>query len=90
MDPNIAPQKIVNVQRQSFYHMLKALITLHEQINGMMLPYLEQSDYITEERKHHLKNWLSSLYRHHRLYKETVDEGFSAIDSYFDFDRDNL
>ena len=90
MEPKIHPKKILDGHRKSFYHMLRALIALHDQIDHMVIPYLEQSEYITQAHKSHLQNWLQSLHKHHRRYTETIDEGFSILDSYFDFDGDNL
>ena len=84
MGTKIHPKHVLDHHRQSFYHMLRALIALHEQIGHMVIPYLEETEYLSVEHKKRMEDWLDRLHKKHRRYTETVDEGFSVLESYFD------
>jgi len=71
--------------------MMKVMIIIHNQVCSMMVPYLEPTEYIFEERKKHWRKRLPAICRSRCGYAKTGSQASSELsENYFRFDGDNL
>ena len=73
---------MVSSNKKTFHYTFKMIMSLQDQIEKMVIPYLEQYQ-IPSEEKESIHDWLHKSKKSHDEYQQLMEDGFNKLDLYF-------
>lgn len=84
MDQKHLFKQIIDFQKATFENSFNALATLQEQGETMISTSLNQAEWLPEEGKKVIKEWLDNYKKARTEFKNTVDGNFKKVQEFFD------
>jgi polyhydroxyalkanoate synthesis regulator phasin len=84
MDQKHLFKQIIDFQKATFDNSFNALATLQEQGETMISTSLNQAEWLPEEGKKVIKEWLDTYKKARTEFKNTVDGNFKKVQEFFD------
>jgi polyhydroxyalkanoate synthesis regulator phasin len=84
MDQKHLFKQIIDFQKATFDNSFNALATLQEQGETMISTSLNQAEWLPEEGKKVIKEWLDNYKKARTEFKNTVDGNFKKVQEFFD------
>jgi polyhydroxyalkanoate synthesis regulator phasin len=84
MDQKYLLKQIIEFQKATFDNSFNALATLQEQGETMISTSLNQAEWLPEEGKKVIKDWLDNYKKARTEFKNTVDGNFKKVQEFFD------
>jgi polyhydroxyalkanoate synthesis regulator phasin len=84
MDQKHLFKQIIDFQKATFDNSFNALATLQEQGETMISTSLNQAEWLPEEGKKVIKEWLDTYKKARSEFKNTVDGNFKKVQEFFD------
>ncbi len=73
---------VVKSNKQTINHTFNVLISLEDQIENMVIPYLDQYEIPAEKRKH-IDDWILQSKETRNNYQKLIEDCFDTLDLYF-------
>lgn len=74
---------MIDFNKTSFDNTFSAMVLLQEQTEKMVNSFMEQANWLPEEGRKILNDWLISYKKGRDEFKRTVDESFKKVEEYF-------
>jgi polyhydroxyalkanoate synthesis regulator phasin len=84
MDQKHLFKQIIDFQKATFDNSFNALATLQEQGETMINTSLNQAEWLPEEGKKVITEWLGAYKKARAEFKNTVDGNFKKVQEFFD------
>ncbi len=84
MDQKYLFKQIIDFQKATFDNSFNALTTLQEQGETMITTSLNQAEWLPEEGKKVIREWLETYKKARTEFKNTVDNNFKKVQDFFD------
>ncbi|MGA7875388.1 MAG: hypothetical protein WCA08_06970 [Desulfoferrobacter sp.] len=83
MDPLKMTKQMIEFNKATFDNTFSAMVMLQEQTEAMVNSFVEQANWVPEEGKKVLDEWLASYKKGRNEFKKTVDQSFKKVENYF-------
>ena len=83
MEPLQIAKQLIEFNKSSFDNTFTAMMLLQEQTEKMVNSFLSQANWLPEEARKVLDEWLASYKKGRDDFKKTVDESFQKVEEYF-------
>ena len=68
--------------KKKFHYTFKVMVLFQDQIENMIIPFLDQYQMPSEEKKR-ISEWVHSSKKKRDGYQKMIEEGFGNLESYF-------
>jgi len=83
MEPLQIAKQMIEFNKSSFDNTFTAMVLLQEQTEKMVNSFMEQANWLPEEGRNILDEWLATYKKGRDEFKKTVDESFQKVREYF-------
>ncbi|HOD70372.1 MAG TPA: hypothetical protein PLJ30_05945 [Deltaproteobacteria bacterium] len=83
MDQKQMVRQVIDFQKASFDNSFNAMVLIQEQTEKMAKTFLDQANWLPEEGKSVLNQWIGAYKKGRDDFKKSVDENFRKVDEYF-------
>ncbi len=83
MDPLKMTKQMIDFNKATFDNTFSAMVMLQEQTEAMVNSFMEQANWVPEEGRKVLNEWLASYKKGRNEFKKTVDQSFKKVENYF-------
>jgi len=83
MEPLQIAKQMIEFNKSSFDNTFTAMVLLQEQAEKMVNSFMEQANWLPEEGRNILDEWLATYKKGRDEFKKTVDESFQKVREYF-------
>ncbi len=83
MEPLQIAKQMIEFNKSSFDNTFTAMVLLQEQTEKMVNSFMEQANWLPEEGRNILDEWLATYKKGRDEFKKTVDESFQKVQEYF-------
>lgn len=83
MEPISLVKQMVDFNKATFDNSFSAMVLLQEQTEKMVSNFLEQANWLPEDGKKVLNEWVSSYKKGREDFKKSIDESFHKVETYF-------
>jgi len=83
MDPLKMTKQMIEFNKATFDNTFSAMVMLQEQTEAMVNSFMEQANWVPEEGRKVLNEWLASYKKGRNEFKKTVDQSFKKVENYF-------
>lgn len=83
MEPLQIAKQMIDFNKSSFDNTFTAMMLLQEQSEKMVSSFLSQANWLPEEARKTLDEWLASYKKGRDDFKKIVDESFQKVEEYF-------
>ena len=73
---------MVSSNKKTFNYTFKMIMSLQDQIENMIIPFLEQYQMPSEEKKG-ISEWIHSSKKKRDSYQKMIEDGFGTLESHF-------
>ncbi len=84
VDSQKVVKQMVDFNKATFDNTFNALIMLQEQAERMANTMLEQANWMPEEGRKAISDWVSAYKKGRTEFKGTVDESFAKVEEFFE------
>lgn len=74
---------MIEFNKATFDNTFSAMVMLQEQTETMVNSFMEQANWLPEEGRKVLNEWLTSYKKGRNEFKKTVDQSFKKVENYF-------
>ena len=74
---------MIEFNKATFDNTFSAMVMLQEQTEAMVNSFVEQANWVPEEGRKVLDEWLASYKKGRNEFKKTVDQSFKKVENYF-------
>ncbi len=74
---------MIDFQKATFDNSFKAMTTLQEQGEKMVASFLDQAQWLPEEGKKAISDWIEAYRKGRDEFKDTVEKNFTKVQEYF-------
>jgi len=75
-------ENMIASNKKTFHYTFKMMVSLQDQIENMVIPYLEQYQMPDEEKKG-ISEWIHNSKKSRDSYQKMIEDGFGTLESYF-------
>ncbi len=68
--------------KKTFHYTFKMMVSLQDQMEKMVIPYLEQYQIPIEEKKE-IHDWIHNSKKSQDKYQQIIEDGFETLELYF-------
>lgn len=83
MEPNLMLKQMLDFNKTAFDNSFNAMLMIQEQNAKMVNTFLEQANWMPEEGKKLLRDWVDAYKKGCENFKKTADENYKKVDDYF-------
>ncbi|HON38791.1 MAG: hypothetical protein ACOX3E_01905 [Desulfomonilia bacterium] len=83
MDQKQAVRQLIDFQKSSFDNSFNAMVMIQEQAEKMAKTFLDQANWLPDDGKNVLNQWIGAYKKGRAEFKKSVDENFQKVDEYF-------
>ena len=83
MDPLKMTKQMIEFNKATFDNTFSAMVMLQEQTETMVSSFMEQANWLPEEGRKVLNEWLAGYKKGRNEFKKTVDQSFKKVENYF-------
>ncbi len=83
MDQKKAVRQMIDFQKSSFDNSFNAMMMIQEQTEKMAKTFLDQANWLPDDGKSVLSQWIGAYKKGRDEFKKSVDENFQKVDEYF-------
>lgn len=83
MDQKMMFAQMLAFQKTTFDNSFNAMTAIQEQSEKMVGTFLEQAEWLPEEGKKAVANWIGAYKEGRSKYKEAVEKNFRKVETYF-------
>ncbi len=83
MDQKMLFKQMIDFQKATFDNSFKAMTTLQEQGEKMVSSFLEQAQFLPEEGKKAISDWIEAYRKGRDEFRNTVEKNFGKVQEYF-------
>lgn len=83
MDQKMMFKQMLEFQKTTFDNSFKAMSSMQEQGEKMVNTFLDQAEWLPEEGKKAVANWIGAYTDGRAKYKEAVEKNFQKVEEYF-------
>jgi len=83
VEPLQIAKQMIDFNKSSFDNTFTAMMLLQEQTEKMVNSFLSQANWLPEEARKTLDEWLASYKKGRDDFKKIVDESFQKVEEYF-------
>jgi len=77
-------KQVIDFQKTTFDNSFKAMATLQEQGEKMINMFLEQAQWLPEEGRKSVTEWLQAYKKGREEFKSIVEKNFDKVQTYFE------
>ena len=75
-------KNMIASNKKTFHYTFKMMVSLQDQIENMIIPFLEQYQMPSEEKKG-ISEWIHSSKKKRDSYQKMIEDGFGTLESHF-------
>jgi len=83
MVPENFAKQMIAFQKSTFNNTFNALLTLEQQNEKVFNSFMDQSNWIPENGKQAMVEWVESYKKGREDFKNVIDENFKKVEAYF-------
>jgi hypothetical protein len=83
MEPNLMLKQMLDFNKTAFDNSFNAMLMIQEQNAKMVNTFLEQANWMPEEGKKLLRDWVDAYKKGCENFKKAADENYKKVDDYF-------
>jgi hypothetical protein len=83
MDPNFMLKQMLDFNKTAYDNSFKAMLTIQEQNAKMVNTFLEQANWMPEEGKKLIRDWVNAYKKGCEDFKKAADENYKKVDEFF-------
>ena len=83
MDQKQVVRQMIDFQKASFDNSFSAMVMIQEQAEKMAKTFLDQANWLPDDGKGVLNQWIGAYKKGRDEFKKSVDENFQKVDEYF-------
>lgn len=83
MEPLQIAKQMIEFNKSSFDNTFTTMVLVQEQTEKMVNSFLAQANWLPEEARKILDEWLASYKKGREDFKKTMDESFQKVEAYF-------
>jgi hypothetical protein len=83
MDQKQLVKQMIDFHKASFDNSFNAMVMIQEQTEKMAKTFLDQANWLPEDGKSVLSQWVGAYKKGRDDFKKSVDENFHKVDEYF-------
>lgn len=83
MEPNVMLKQMLDFNKTAFDNSFNAMLMIQEQNAKMVNTFLEQANWMPEEGKKLLRDWVDAYKKGCENFKKAADENYKKVDDYF-------
>ncbi len=83
MEPLKLAKQMIDFNKATFDNSFSSMVLLQEQSEKMVKAFLDQANWLPEEGKKVLNEWVTAYKKGREDFKKMVDESYKKVDDYF-------
>jgi len=83
MDQKMMFKQMLAFQKTTFDNSFNAMAAMQEQGEKMVNTFIEQAEWLPEEGKKAVANWINAYKEGRTKYREAVEKNFEKVEEYF-------
>jgi polyhydroxyalkanoate synthesis regulator phasin len=76
-------KQLIDFNKATFDNTFNAMVLLQEQTEKMVNTFMAQANFLPEEGKKMLNEWVQAFQKGREDFKKAVDESFGKVEAYF-------
>ncbi|HVN72400.1 MAG TPA: hypothetical protein VMU10_10310 [Desulfomonilia bacterium] len=83
MDQKIVVKQLIDFHKSTFHNSFNAMSMLQDQTEKMLNTFLSQANWVPEDVKKVMGDWVTTYKKGRDEFKKSVDENFKRVEDYF-------
>ncbi|MGD1971399.1 MAG: hypothetical protein PVH85_01700 [Desulfobacterales bacterium] len=83
MDPNLMLKQMLDFNKTAYDNSFSAMLTIQEQNAKMVNTFLEQANWMPEEGKKLIRDWVGAYKKGCEDFKKAADDNYKKVEDFF-------
>ncbi len=83
MDQKIIVKQMIDFNKSTFQNSFNAMVMLQDQTEKMMDTFLSQANWVPQDLRKVMGEWVATCKKGRDEFKKSVDENFERVEGYF-------
>jgi hypothetical protein len=83
MDQKIVVKQLIDFHKSTFHNSFNAMTMLQDQTEKMLNTFLGQANWVPQDVKKVMGDWVTTYKKGRDEFKKSVDENFKRVEDYF-------